>query len=143
NDETRRFLLLQNASFLPLFRNDAEVKDGFEIDRFEPLAPGGTDAAAVADIFSGANDDKMAAARKTFSYLQTGGDPKAFMDTAQRLIYMKGTDAHDYKFSTAVIEDYQHLSPAVRNRFLAASVYWLKSSADRDNPLVARSRAAL
>jgi hypothetical protein len=143
NDETRRFLLLQNASFLTLFRNDAEVKEGFEIDHLEPLAPGATDAGAVEEIFAGLSADRMLSARKTLSYLQSGGNPKTFMDAAQRLIYLKGTDAHDYKFSSAVIEDYQHLSPAVRDRFLAASVFWLKGSDERDNTLVARSRAAL
>ena len=77
------------------------------------------------------------------AYLDGGGDPRAFTDMAQRMIYLKGTDAHDYKFSSAVIEDYQALSPAYRNRFLAASVHWLKGSADPESPLVARSREAL
>jgi hypothetical protein len=56
---------------------------------------------------------------------------------------MKGRDSHDYKFSSAIIEDYRYLSPAMRDRFLAASVHWLKGSDEPDSPLVERSRAAL
>jgi hypothetical protein len=143
NDETRRFLMLQNASFLPLFREDAGANGGVEIDTFEPLVSESRGHAAVDEIFAGLNEDRLAAARRTLDFLDAGGDPKLFTDAAQRLIYMKGTDSHDYKFSSAIIEDYKSLSPAFRNRFLAASVHWLKGSTAPDSALVARSRSAL
>ena len=139
NDETRRFLMLQNASFLPLFRDDAGAKEGVEIDGFEPLS----DGADLDGIFTDVGGDRFSAARKTLAYLDGGGDPKSFTDAAQRLIYLKGRDSHDYKFSSAIIEDWRALSPAYRNRFLAASTHWLKGSTLPDSPLVARSRAAL
>ncbi|MCW1916026.1 hypothetical protein OJ996_20730 [Luteolibacter sp. GHJ8] len=143
DDETRRFLMLQNASFLPLFREDAGISGGVEIDTFEPIVSESRGHAAVDEIFAGLNDDRLGAARRTLDFLDAGGDPKLFTDAAQRLIYMKGTDSHDYKFSSAIIEDYKSLSPAFRNRFLAASVHWLKGSGGADSPLVVRSRAAL
>ena len=65
------------------------------------------------------------------------------MHHARRLIFLKGRDAHDYKFSAAVLEDYQHLSPAVRDRYLASSVFRLRGAGDTDNDLVRRTRAAL
>ncbi len=65
------------------------------------------------------------------------------MAAAQRLIYLKGTDSHDYKFSSAVLEDYSNLSPKLRDRYLAASVFWLKGSGAPDSGLVARTRAML
>jgi hypothetical protein len=58
------------------------------------------------------------------------------------MIYLKGTDSHDYKFSSAALEDYRHVSPHLRDRFLAASVFWLKGSGAADSVLVARTRAA-
>ena len=58
-------------------------------------------------------------------------------------MFLKGDDAHDYKFSSAVLEDYYHASPSWRDRMLAASLMLLPSSADRDNQLVRRTRAAL
>jgi hypothetical protein len=59
------------------------------------------------------------------------------------LVFLKGSDSHDYKFSSAVLEDYYHVSPAFRDRFLAANTYWLKGSSAKDNELVKRTRAAL
>ena len=140
DDETRRFLLLQNASFLPYFREDAGSEGGVEIDGFEPLED---EPAGIGGIFADLTNDRLRAARKALAYFKAGGDPKAFTDAAQRLIYLKGRDSHDYKFSSAIIEDHQSLPPGLRERFLAASVFWLKGSDAAENPLVARSRAAL
>ena len=64
-------------------------------------------------------------------------------DAARRLIFLKGNNAHDYKFSSAVLEDYHHLTPPWRDRFLAASVFNLKGSGAADNELVKRTREAL
>ncbi len=139
NDETRRFLLLQNAAFLPLFRDRAGAKTGVLIDEMESVAG----AKNVDDLFANLSGDRTLAARKSLAYLQAGGDAKSFIAAAQRLIYLKGTDSHDYKFSSAVLEDYYHLSPAHRDRFLAASVFWLKGAEAPDSGLVARTRATL
>jgi hypothetical protein len=62
------------------------------------------------------------------------------MDEARRLIFAKGLDAHDYKFSAAILEDAALLSPTWRDRFLAAAVHHLKGSQSPDNGLVARIR---
>jgi hypothetical protein len=56
---------------------------------------------------------------------------------------LKGRDSHDYKFSSAVLEDYAHISSAWRDRFLAASVFHLRGSGGEDNAVVQRARAAL
>jgi hypothetical protein len=65
------------------------------------------------------------------------------MHGARRLIFSKGRDAHDYKFSAAVFEDFHRLSPEHRARFLAGSLYWLKGTADPDNDLIRRARGML
>jgi hypothetical protein len=147
DDMTRRYLLLQNAAFIPLFRAGAGVNTGrgIAIDELEPTAPAAaaTDD-AVAEIFAEVSRDKSLAARKALAWLSgANGEAQPFITAAQRLIYLKGTDSHDYKFSSAVLEDYRHLSPVVRDRFLAASVFWLKGSGAPDNALIARTRAAV
>ena len=142
DDATRRFVMLQNASFLPMFRADAEAGEGTHIDSFEALAGHSNGIEAVEEIFTTLPGDRLLAARRALAYLEAGGSPQAFTDAAQRLVYLKGTDSHDYKFSSAIIEDYRAISPAFRNRFLAASVFWLKGSGEPESPLVARSRAA-
>jgi hypothetical protein len=59
------------------------------------------------------------------------------------LTFLKGDDAHDYKFSSAVLEDYYHVSPNWRDYYLAANVYKLQTTQRADNDLVQRTRAAL
>jgi len=139
NDETRRFLLLQNTAFLTMFRDRGGIKEGIAVDQFEPAegTPG------IDEIFADITGNKEKAARKALAYLESTKDPSHFMKEAQRLIYLKGTGSHDYKFSSAVLEDYHHISPKMRDRFLAASVFWLQGSGKKDTDLVARTRAAM
>jgi hypothetical protein len=142
NDETRRLLLLQNAAFLPLFRGN-RADSGMHLDALEPLAPSAKGEDAAAEIFSELGADRLAAARKTLGFLRDHPDPRPFADAARRLIFLKGNNSHDYKFSSAVLEDYEHLSPPWRHRLLAASVFQLRGSDAPDNQLVQRTRAAL
>jgi hypothetical protein len=148
DDQTRRLLMLQNAAFLPLFRAAMEGRGKVRearIDQLEPLATSTTSAApgAIQEIFADASHDRMTAARKALAYLQADHDPAILIDAARRLVFLKGDDPHDYKFSSAVLEDYYHASPRWRERLLASSLLLLPGSADRDNNLVKRTRAAL
>ena len=152
DDVTRRLLLLQNAAFLPLFRatlrgRDAAIAD-IHLDEFgEPGAAAAPAEAGKAlptldEIFHDVSEDLAQAAAKTLRYLQNGDSARRFMDTARVLIFRKGFDSHDYKFSSAVLEDYAHISPGWRERYLAASVFRLRGSTERENPLAARVREA-
>jgi hypothetical protein len=85
----------------------------------------------------------MTAARKVAAYLKENPQPENLIDAARRLIFLKGDNSHDYKFSSAVLEDYYHVSPAWRDRYLASSVFNLRGSSGPDNELVKRTRAAL
>lgn len=85
----------------------------------------------------------MTAARKMSAYLKENPQPEKLIAAARRLIFLKGNNSHDYKFSSAVLEDYYHVSPAWRERFLASSVFSLRGSGGPDNDLVKRTRAAL
>ena len=142
SDETRRLLLLQNAAFLPLYRGNRD-DSGLHIDTLEPLAPDAQGDEAVAEIFADVSKDRLTAARKVLGFLKTHPSPQPLADAARRLIFLKGTNAHDYKFSAAVFEDCERLSPPWRDRLLAASVFYLRGSGDRDSDLVKRTRASL
>jgi len=142
DEQTRRMMLLQNASFLPRFRGNSKDK-GIHVDTLEPTAPKEGGAAAIEEIFADVSKDKLSAAKKMLGYLQAGGETRALADAARRLIFLKGRDSHDYKFSSAVLEDYAVMSPPWRDRYLAASAFYLKGSGDRDNDLVKRIRAAV
>ena len=142
DDETRRLLLLQNAAFLPLYRGNSK-DHGVHIDTLEPAPLQGPRSGAVEEIFAEISADKLLAARKMLAYLKENPDPRPVAAAARRLIFLKGRDAHDYKFSSAVLEDYASLSSPWRDRYLAASTFFLRGSGDTDNDLVRRTRAAL
>lgn len=145
DDALRRRLLLQAVSFASLFRDAAARRGSLQsltIDDVQSASP--PPAQATTDsIFADIGRDGLAAARKLQAHLTAGGDPYAIIDTARRYIFLKGRDAHDYKFSTAVLEDYSHLTPAWRPLFLALSVFNLKGASAADSSLVNRTRAAL
>ena len=140
---TRLMLMLQGASFIPLFRGDSGRGRDVSVDAFEPKATKESGDEAVAELFNDSGSDRMTASAKALSYLSTGGDPKLLIDHARRLVFVKGNDSHDYKFSSAVLEDHAHLSPTWRDRYLATSLFLLPTPAERDNALVQRTRAAL
>jgi hypothetical protein len=152
NDETRRYLMLQAASFLPMFRQAMVARAGAlpatpRIDTLEPGELTGEGQQMIDGIFSTISNsagDKLSAARKTLALLQNQREQiTPLMATARRLIFAKGTDAHDYKFSSAALEDFYHVTPAWRDRYLAASIFWLKGTRGNDSPVLQRTRAAL
>jgi len=143
NDESRRLLLLQTAAFLPLFRGSGDKLKTVHIDQLQPANGERDKQEALEDIFAEVSRDRMSAASKVLAYLKQNPRPQEFVNAARRLVFLKGTNSHDYKFSSAVLEDYQNLSSEWRDRFLAASVFNLRGSGDKDNQLVKRTRAAL
>jgi hypothetical protein len=146
NDDTRRMLLLQNAAFLPLFREAmrgrGNVSDA-RLDTLEAAPLSSTQPMAAEEIFHDVSHDRPLAARKMLTYLQEHPQPKELIDLARVLIFLKGTNSHDYKFSSAVFEDFDHVSPEWRGRFLASGVFNLRGADEGDNSLVQRTRAAL
>lgn len=147
DDDTRRMVLLQNAAFLAMFREEMRRRGtvgDVAIDKLEPAEVGDQPREKQIDaILRDIGGDKLSAARRVLAYRHGDGDPTPLMDAARVAIFLKGSDSHDYKFSSAVLEDYYHVSPTWRDRFLAASVFWLRGSQGKDNSLVARTRAAL
>ena len=109
----------------------------------EPIATAESGPGAVEEIFADASRNKMNAARKALGYLQAEHQAEPLINAARRLIFLKGDDAHDYKFSSAVLEDVYALPPALRPAFMAASMFHFRGSGDSDNNLIRRARAAL
>lgn len=146
DDLTRRWTILQCASFLPAFRDASVGRQGpandVVVDRLEPL-PLTSVGDAVAEICADISRDRLTAARKVLTYVRDTPDPRPLIDAARLLIFAKGTNAHDYKFSSAVLEDFYHVSPEWRGRYLATSVFNLTGSQAADNSLMQRARSAL
>jgi hypothetical protein len=147
NDETRRLLMLQGAAFLAMFRANMEGRGrlaDLHIDTLEKVDLKSNGPEAIEEIFADLSKDRVTAARKTLTVLEAkSAEPQALMTAGRRLIFNKGRDSHDYKFSAAALEDYYHATPAWRDRYLATSMFNLHGSQDPDNGLIKRTRAVL
>lgn len=141
DNETRVFLLLQNASFLPMFRESARGRGDLSDSRICDLPTdelGDSEKLSVPEIFEMMNENRGKASQSLCRMLSAGGDAQSVVDYARRLVFLKGNDAHDYKFSSAALEDYRGLSRPWRDRFLAASMHQLINPGQPTRPLVKR-----
>lgn len=144
-DETlRKRLLMQSCSFSTMFRDAAAGRGTLKSETIDTLPdqPATGAAATLDQIFASVSKDRQQAAGEVLGYLAAGGSPEDFIAAARRMVFLKGRDAHDYKFSSAVLEDATHVSPPWRDRFLALSVFNLRGSGDRDSQVLARTREA-
>jgi hypothetical protein len=145
-DRSRRLLLLQNAAMLTMFRDAAKQRGRLQdapIDELEPIAPKGPDEAAVKGIFEDLGEQRRTAAQKILGYLQSGRPATLLVERIQRLVAVKGDGAHDFKFTSAALESFQHVSEEWRGRYLASGAMHFSGPNQRDNAVVGRTRAAL
>jgi hypothetical protein len=144
DERTRLLLLLQNAAFLPMFLEEMGGRGRVtEAPIDELAAEDAAEAPPIDEIFAAVGTDRGEAARLALARLAKTGRPEEVIDAARVLTFLKGNDPHDYKFSSAALEDYYNVSPPWRDKYLAASMFSLCSSGDKDNALVERTRAAL
>ena len=98
----------------------------------------------IAEILADVPKQRPLAASKTLALLQASPNQlQPLMAAARRLVFAKGRDSHDYKFSSAVLEDVYNLPANLRPQFMAATMFWLHGSGESDNALINRARAAL
>jgi hypothetical protein len=146
-EETRQMLLLQALAFAAHFRNRLAEDGNSGALTVESLALADAtekiEAPNADRVFEKLRTEPLASARHALAYLNQGGDPNALMDQARRWVFQKGTDSHDYKFSSAILEDYFHVSPPFRNAFLAAATHKLHGKDETDNALIQQIREAL
>src|SRR5258708_29690483 len=111
-------MVVERAGFLAVCRkamhSRGKVGD-LRIDQLEKgeVAKDGTKEDAIKDVFREVSHDRLTAAKKTLALLEVPGlTADALMKEARRLVFAKGNDAHDYKFSSAALEDFYHVTPA-------------------------------
>ena len=144
SDKLRRQLLLQASSFSPMFKGSAEGRGGLKPTTFDKWSEESvTQAENVDEIVAAISKNKMQASLQVREYLRRGGNPYELIDEARRQVFLRGRNAHDYKYSSAVLEDFTAVSPEWRNDFLSLSVFNLKGSQDQPSKLVERTRSAL
>ncbi len=142
DDSLRRWLLLQNASFLAHFREAAKGREKLPERKLDQLATSSDPTPSIDQVFEQVHRDRQAASRSTLSYLQAGGDAESLIRKARELVFLKGSDSHDYKFSSAAIEDFYAMAPKWRNHYLAGCSYLLHGSSEKTTSLSERVLAA-
>ncbi|MBM4090292.1 MAG: hypothetical protein FJ276_12845 [Planctomycetes bacterium] len=142
----RRMLMLQNAAMIPLFRDAAAQRGQLQdapIDQLEPILPAGSDDAVILEICRNFGGQRRKAAQGLLGYLQSGRPAAPLVARIQQLISQKGNSSHDFKFASAAIEGFRHVSDGWRGHCLAAGAMHFRGLDERDSAIVARTRAAL
>ena len=142
SEQTQQLLLLQCAAFTAMFRGmtHAMEKD-INLRKLEPLPPERKDVDPLDEIFSDlSRGRRMDAARKSLSYLRTGGDANNLIATARRHLVYGAEEAHDYKFAEAVFDTYaQFPDPTWGASFLSAGMAYFKAPGQHPVPIVAET----
>jgi hypothetical protein len=144
DDSTRRLALLQAVGWLPMYRNLAKPTGTIRVDALEPVATDSGGDEAVGELFASVSKDRAKAAGKTVGYLARGGSPDLVFAAARRMIFHKGTNAHDYKYGAAAWEECQLATdPKWRTPLTAAMMFNLPGAEAPDSPLMKRAREAV
>lgn len=143
-DETRAYLMLQNAAFLAMFREAMVGRGSVSDRRIDAISPSQTPLGreGIEAILATISRNPLEAVGKAYAYLSSGGDADALMRESRAVLLLTADDPHDYKFTGALFEDFSHVGPPWRDRFMAAGVLRLHGSQHGINPLVHRVRAA-
>jgi len=144
-DSTRLLVLLQACSWLCLFREGVRQRSGLpEGNRIDQLdADTSAEPPSLEAVFQDLTKDRALASRRLLAHASRATSLTPLFDTVRRLVFVKGTDSHDYKYASALFEEVSKASPAVRPRLVAAAAYQLRGASDRDSPLTEKSRQAL
>jgi hypothetical protein len=145
-DRTRRLLLLQNAAMLPLFRDAAARRGRLEdapIEELEPIAPKAPGEAAIAEVLEALGGPRRVAAQRMLGYLESGRPAEPLLQKLRQLVARKGDGAHDFKFTSAALEGFTHVSRPWRGRFFACGAMHFNGPGEPDNGVVAQAQRAL
>ncbi|MFO0811077.1 MAG: hypothetical protein U0746_20800 [Gemmataceae bacterium] len=88
DEATRRWLMLQNASFVTLFRDALKGRGKVGDTHIDELAAEPVKG-GVEELFATASTDKLSAAKKALGYLSSGGDARLVTDVARHLVFSR------------------------------------------------------
>jgi len=138
-EQTQQLILLQCAAFIAMFRKLVNTtQPDISLEALQPLALDSTAVDAIDEIFAELSAGRrLHAARKSLSYLQTGGDAEALIAKARHHLVYNADEPHDYKFSEAVFDSYAQLANSDwRNHFLCAGMAYFKAPTKRPGRVV-------
>ncbi|TWU46946.1 hypothetical protein [Rubripirellula reticaptiva] len=138
DDRTRQWMLLQNAAMIPHFRESAEARGRLSDVDLLQLDPAADDSVGIENLFDLIGTDRKAAAESVLNLAQQSSVANRLIGRAREFVFLKGNDAHDYKFSSATLEDYYQIDPIWRSRYLAGCSYLLHGEGEETTSLAKR-----
>jgi hypothetical protein len=143
-ERLRWWLLLQNCAFVSLLRDAAKDRDKLRDIKIDNLASEADPTPAeLGAVFQNLGSDRDLASRQVYTYLQRSNSPHDFFASARNYVFSKGNDSHDYKFSSAILEDYSNVSPAYRNLYLSGCAQLLHGDSAPDTKFFQQVRELL
>ena len=148
DERTRQLTLLQCAAFVALFRQMTGARtEDLELAALRPQRPDHTGEDAIAEIFAELTAGRrLLAAQKCLGFLQDGGDATRVVATARHHVTYGAQEAHDFKFTEAMFENYAQLPDSTstwRPRFLSAGMAYFKAPARRPAAVIQEARELL
>ena len=143
---TRLLALLQACSWIALYREGIRGRDGGlpEGPRIDTLERADESSVPKPEaILQDLTRDRALASRRILGLIGAGDSTSDFFDAVRRVVLTRGTDAHDYKYASALFEEARAISPSVRGRLLASGAFQLRGASEPESPLIARAREAL
>jgi len=143
----RALLLLQAVGWIGQFRTAAgsRADDLRELSILD-LVPAEDKAPldrTLTEIYTGLSANPDDAAARVLRLAPDIQARRAYLAGALRLSSAKANEVHYYKYLAALIEDLPLISPAWQPHLLAATVYYLKGSADPDPLPMKRAKEAM
>jgi hypothetical protein len=143
-ERLRWWLLLQNCAFVSLLRDAAKDRDKLRDIKIDTLASDADSTPAeLGKVFQNLGSDRDLASRQVYTYLQRSNSPNDFFASARNYVFSKGNDSHDYKFSSAILEDYSNVTPAYRNLYLSGCAQLLHGDSAPDTKFFQQVRDLL
>jgi hypothetical protein len=142
DNRIRQWLLLQNAAFIPHFRQSAIDRGTLgeqDILAWQTTPDKAVEQESLFRLLGAKRDD---AAETVYALSQSPAQARQLVRRAREMVFLKGNDAHDYKFSSAAMEDYLSLHPMWRSHYLAGCSYLLHGESQKTSSLAKRVLAS-
>lgn len=137
----RAFVLLQAGAFAAFFRKAMAGRGKVGDAKIDKLEKADATKGPVKEVLANVRKKPLLAAQQALSLDEARA--RELMAAARALVFAKGTDSHDYKFSSAAFEDYHAISPELRPRYLAACTYNLRGSGEADAGVYRKAKGAI
>lgn len=138
DEQLRKWLLLQNVSFLGHFAEAAKDRGKLGEAAIDRLVASDGSAPSIDEVFATMGSDRQAAAAAIYRLAQDPANAHEIVRMARHMVFLKGDDAHDYKFSSAALEDFEMIHPQWRANYLAGCSHLFLSAGDKTNALAER-----